>query len=307
MAPARSASTTSIQLSGYEARPFVKWAGGKGSVVGAIAAELPDLSHIERYVEPFVGAGAFFFWIRRNRPELLCRIADNNEELMNAYSSIRDRVDRVVAKLQVHAMMHDKEYYYAVRKKRPLVAAERAARCIYLNRTCYNGLYRVNRHGQFNVPMGRYRNPRIVDEENLAAVSETLQGVSVLAIDFEKALADSGKGDLVYLDPPYHPISSTSNFTSYTVGGFGEDEQRRLAEVYESLCRRGAAVIQSNSATPFIRSLYQRLDPAPRMKVIDVPRSINSKAISRGVIKELLISYTPSADRPSREASAGPP
>ena len=270
MTRATLSSPGSIRLSGCAAKPFVKWAGGKGSVVGAIAAELPDASQVVRYIEPFVGAGAFFFWIRRNYPELLCCIADNNEELMNAFLSIRDCVDQVIAKLQVHAMMHTKDYYYAVRQKRPLATAERAARFIYLNRTCYNGLYRVNQRGQFNVPMGRYENPRIVNEENLVAVSETLQGVSTLTTDFEETLADSGKGDLVYLDPPYHPMSSTSNFTNYTVSGFGEAEQRRLARAFEKLCRQGATVVLSNSATPFIRTLYRSLDPAPQIKAIDV-------------------------------------
>lgn len=280
-----------IRLSRPDPHPFVKWAGGKGSLVGAIAERIPKGRTFERYVEPLVGAGAMFFWMRRSHPELRFLIADSNEELMSAYRAIRDHVDDVVAKLETHAMMHGEEHYYAVRARVPRSAVERAARFIYLNRTCYNGLYRVNRKGQFNVPIGRYANPRIVDRENLLAVATALASTDLRACDFGDIAAECGDGDLVYLDPPYDPLSETSRFTSYTREGFHREEQERLAASFEAMARRGAFVILSNSDTELIRELYTALTPAPVIGEVEVPRAINSKGRSRGKIKELLI-YT---------------
>ena len=175
-----------------------------------------------------------FFWMRRSHPELRCVIADSNEELMGAYRAIRDHVDDVIAKLETHAMMHGEEHYYAVRGRVPRAPIERAARFIYLNRTCYNGLYRVNRKGEFNVPIGRYDNPKIVDRQNLLAVATALENTELRAGDFGDVTADCGAGDLVYLDPPYDPLSETSQFTSYTRDGFHREEQERLAETFAS-------------------------------------------------------------------------
>ncbi len=166
-----------VQLSPPDPHPFVKWAGGKGSLVSEIAGRVPRRRTFRRYFEPFLGAGAFFFWVRRSFPGLECHLADSNEDLINAYRAVRDDVERVIAKLETHQMLHGREHYYAVRRAAPRESAERAARFIYLNRTCYNGLYRVNRRGVFNVPMGRYDRPRIVDRENLLAVGTTLRGV----------------------------------------------------------------------------------------------------------------------------------
>jgi DNA adenine methylase len=267
----------------------VKWAGGKGSLISEIAARIPRGRSFERYLEPFVGAGALFFWVRRSFPGLDCLIADSNEELVSAYRAIRDDVERVVAKLETHQMLHSTEHYYAVRRAAPREPAERAARFIYLNRTCYNGLYRVNRRGAFNVPIGRYDSPRIVDRENLLAVATALQGVAIEACDFERATESSDGRDLVYLDPPYDPPSETSAFTSYTPRGFGKDEQRRLARVFEKLCRRGAFAILSNSSSGFVRELYESLNPQPQLDEVEVPRPINSRGRSRGPVRELLI------------------
>lgn len=279
----------SVELSHPDPHPFVKWAGGKGSILGEIAARIPRHRSYRRYVEPFVGAGAVLFWIRRSFPPLECRIGDSNEELVNAYLSIRDDVERVIAKLETHQLLHGKEHYYAVRRASPHDSAERAARFIYLNRTCYNGLYRVNRKGRFNVPMGRYQSPRIVDRENLLAVSTSLEGVEISHGDFESLTASCGPGDLVYLDPPYDPISATSRFTSYTSDGFGVEEQRRLARVFRELVGRKATVILSNSDTPLVRQLYEELDPRPAIDEVAVARAINSNARGRGPIQELLI------------------
>jgi DNA adenine methylase len=271
----------------------VKWAGGKGSLLAENAARIPRGRTFDRYREPFVGAGAFFFWIRRSFPGLDCVLADSNEELINAYRSIRDDVDRLLAKLETHQALHSEEHYYNVRRAAPRVPAERAARFIYLNRTCYNGLYRVNRRGVFNVPIGRYDRPHIVDRENLLAVGTALRGVAIDSADFETVIEGAGHSDLIYFDPPYHPLSETSRFTSYTAGGFGVDEHRRLARVFEKLSRRGASVILSNSSSDLVRELYQSLDPRPQIDEVEVPRAINSKAKSRGPVTELLIHSVP--------------
>ncbi len=282
-------SAPDIRLTSPDPHPFVKWAGGKGSIVSDIAARIPRHGNFRRYLEPFVGAGALFFWMRRSFPDLEFLIADSNEELIHAYRAIRDDVERVLAKLESHQAFHSPDHYYNVRRASPREPAERAARFIYLNRTCYNGLYRVNRRGVFNVPIGRYDRPRIVDRENLLAVATVLREVKIEAADFETATEGAGPGDLIYFDPPYHPLSETSGFTSYTAGGFGLDEQRRLARVFETLSRRGAFIVLSNSSSDLVRELYESLDPRPRMDEIQVPRAINSNAKSRGPVPELLI------------------
>ncbi len=281
----------SLELTAREPRPFVKWAGGKGSLVAAISERMDEGRRYRRYLEPFVGAGAVFFWIRRSFPHVECVIGDSNEELMNAYRAIRDHVHDVLAKLETHALLHGKEHYYAVRASSPRHDVERAARFIYLNRTCFNGLYRVNRRGRFNVPLGRYVTPRIVDRDNLLAASAALAGVELRAGDFEDITSSGGKGDLVYLDPPYDPLSATSHFTSYTRQGFGRTEQERLARAVEGLAQRGADVIVSNSDTPLIRELYEGLSPRPRIDVVTVRRAINSNPKRRGGVSELLIHF----------------
>ena len=276
-------------------RPFLKWAGGKKQVLEAIVKHLPSDKELVRYVEPFVGGGALFFWVRHNFPHLPCRIADRNGSLINAYQVARDAVEELVAALKPHAHRHSAEHYYAVRRSEPADAVARAARFIYLNRTCYNGLWRVNRDGQFNVPLGRYRNPRILDEHNLRRVSEALQGVEILCKDFEEAVRGCGPGDWVYLDPPYQPLSPTSRFTAYTSEGFGLDAQERLAQVFQRLSRDGALVILSNSDAPPVRRLYRSLVPRPVVARVQVSRSINSNGGRRGAVSELLI-HTVSAN-----------
>ncbi len=285
--------TPEVCLSPPDARPFVKWAGGKGTLLGAIAERIPKDRTYHRYVEPFVGAGAMFFWIRRSFPDLSASIGDSNEDLIVAYGAVRDDVDGVIAKLETHAHLHSKEHYYAVRAKVPHGETERAARFIYLNRTCYNGLYRVNRKGLFNVPMGRYDKPRILDRENILAVSTTLRDVELKSGDFGALTDDCGAGDLVYLDPPYVPLSETSHFTSYTRDGFGRPEQERLAKTFEAAVARGASVILSNSDTALVRELYSAIEPKPSFDEVEVPRSINSKAGGRGRVRELLIYHHP--------------
>jgi DNA adenine methylase len=270
-------------------RPFLKWAGGKATLVEEIAKRVPPTETFTRYVEPFVGGGAFFFWIHHELPLLTCRIADRNPLLTNTYIVVRDAVDELISALQVYAKKHSSEHYYEVRQSNPTDPVERAALFIYLNRTCYNGLWRVNRRGEFNVPLGKYTKPKIVDERNLRLVSRTLRDVEILCVDFEDAVSDCGRDDLIYFDPPYQPLSTTSRFTAYTPEGFGREEQERLARVFETLRKKDAFVILSNSDAEIVRSLYRVLSPKPMLDRVRVLRSINSKAGGRGAIDELLI------------------
>jgi DNA adenine methylase len=274
-------------------RPFLKWAGGKGQLLAEIIRRLPPDKRIVRYIEPFVGGGALFFWIRDHFPQIPCRIADRNAPLIDTYQVTRDCVEELVAALRSHAEAHSAEHYYAVRRSEPSDAVERAARFIYLNRTCYNGLWRVNRGGRFNVPLGRYKNPRIVDEDNLRSVSTALQGVEIVCQDFEEAVSGGGPGDFVYFDPPYQPLSSTSHFTAYTSEGFDLEAQKRLARTFETLNRDGAFLILSNSDVEDVRGLYRNLFPRPILDRVRVSRPINSNGERRGAVSELLI-YTSS-------------
>ena len=272
------------------ARPFVKWAGGKATLVSEILARFPKKPP-RRYFEPFVGGGAVFFEVRERWPDLECVIADTNAELMDAFAAVRDDVEALIGALERHREVHGSEHFYEVRAQDPaaLSAVERAARFVYLNRTCFNGLYRVNAKGLFNVPVGRYRNPTIADAKNLRAVSAALRSTEVRWADFEGACADAGEGDVVYFDPPYQPLSESSHFTAYTAGGFGADQQLRLAAGFERLARRGARVNLSNSDTPFVRAIYGALRRPPKTDVLLSARSINSKADRRGQIRELLL------------------
>lgn len=261
------------------AGPFFKWAGGKGQLLQQYSPLLP--TRWRTYFEPFLGGGAVFFHLQ-SRPAVL---SDVNEELINAYAVVRDKVDELIAALRVHR--NERAYYYSVRAWKPetLPPVERAARLIFLNRTCFNGLYRVNKKGEFNVPFGRYLNPTICDEPGLRAASLALRGIEIRVADFEEALERAQEGDFAYLDPPYNPLSVTSSFTAYAENGFGEEEQRRLASVYKHLDRRGAILMLSNSASELVRALYS----AFRVVEVTARRPINSKAGGRGAIPELVI------------------
>ena len=212
-------------------------------------------------------------------------LSDINNSLIDTYLALRDCVDEVIAVLREH--IHDRDYYYQVRALRPetLSLPERAARVIYLNKTCYNGLYRENRKGEFNVPFGRYKNPTICDEPNLRAVSRALQGVDISNRPFTSILDYAQAGDFVYFDPPYHPLSPTANFTAYDRHGFGPDDQRHLRDVFAALGDRGVRAMLSNSDTPFIRDLYAGF----RIDQVFVARAVNSKASGRGKVAEVIV------------------
>ena len=270
----------------FAVHPFLKWAGGKGQLLTELAARVDKARPFGRYHEPFVGGGALFFELaqfgRLNKDVCL---SDNNPSLIDAYLGIRNQVKRVIEILLRHKKQHAKEHYYDVRSNVPARLAERAARIIYLNRTCFNGLFRENSKGEFNVPMGSYKNPRICDEENLRACAKALKRATVEQRPFETVLKLAQAGDFVYFDPPYVPVSATSNFTSYDKGGFGEDSQRRLAEVFAELAKRGVKVLLSNSEMPLVRELYRGF----KIETVYATRLVNSRADRRGKVPEVLV------------------
>jgi DNA adenine methylase len=264
-------------------RPFLKWVGGKTQLLEQIEPMLP--SRFERYFEPFVGGAALFFALRGRGLARSAVLSDVNRELVDCYVAIRDHVEAVIRALRAHR--YEPEHYYAVRAWKPLELepAERAARTIFLNKTGYNGLYRVNRSGQFNVPFGRFTNPAFCDPDTLRACSHALRGVAIENRDFSAVLEDARKGDFVYFDPPYVPLSPTSDFTAYVPGGFGEAQQKKLAGVFAKLARRGVQVMLSNSETPFVRELYA----AYHVEVVHASRSVNSNAARRGKLHEVVV------------------
>lgn len=271
---------------GEHARPFLKWAGGKRQLLPELLAHVRRLPSFRAYHEPFVGGGALFFAMKRQgmlRGEV--HLSDTNPRLIEAYRGIARHVDEVVALLHDHAVRHSKEHYYAVRSTLPDGLAARAARIVYLNRTCFNGLYRENSRGGFNVPMGRYTNPTICDADLLRAVSEALAGVHLDVRTFEGVLAVARPGDLVYFDPPYVPLSLTASFTAYSKDGFGMDAQERLAGVFATLAGRGVHVMLSNSKTDDVLRMYRDF---PTHTVL-ASRAVNSRADRRGKVEEVIV------------------
>jgi DNA adenine methylase len=276
--PAGSSSSTAAS-----AGPFLKWAGGKGQLQDLILRRLP--LRIACYFEPFVGGGAIFFALAAQKRFRRAVLADRNAPLIDCYRAVRDEVESVIRELRKHR--YEKEYFYEVRAIDPetLDLAARAARIIFLNRTCFNGLYRVNRSGRFNVPFGRYVNPTLCNAEGLRAASAALQGVELVTADFEEVLASARPGDAVYFDPPYFPLSATSSFTAYDPYPFRAEDHRRLARVHRSLGERGVFALLSNSDCPFTRALFEGLP----VETVRASRAINSVATRRKKISELLV------------------
>lgn len=270
-------------------KPFVKWVGGKRQLLKQfreLGLYPPEAFNptTNTYHEPFVGGGAVFFDLLPKNAKL----SDLNSELVITYNVIKSNVDELIESLQKH--IYDKEYYLKVRaeKVEDLSEIEVASRFIFLNRTGFNGLYRVNKSGQFNVPFGRYSNPIICDEDNLRRVSDALRDTIITHQDYKNVLETAQSGDFIYFDPPYYPISTTSSFTSYTAEGFLEKEQAELRDTFVKLHERGCFVMLSNSDTPFINKLYSGLDGITINK-ITAGRAINSKGTGRGKITEVLI------------------
>lgn len=267
-------------------KPVLKWVGGKRQLLDEILPLLPASPKL--YVEPFLG-GAAVLLAKQPKSAL---VNDANSELINVYSVIRDQPDDLIERLREHNSKNSSGYYYEVRAldRSPsfasISAVDRAARIIYLNKTCFNGLYRVNSAGQVNSPYGRYKNPNIVNEAGIRALSSYLQGdIKLTCGDYSLALKDLPRGAFVYLDPPYMPLNQTSSFTGYTEGGFSYDEQIRLRDECLSLREQGIRFLQSNSDCEEIRSLYESFD----IHTVQAKRSINSKGSGRGAVNEVLI------------------
>lgn len=271
-------------------RPFVKWAGGKKRVAQHVLRRLPD--KIGTYYEPLLGGGAILFeLIRAGRIERAV-IADLNPDLMNAWLVIKHDVDKLIKELRSGRYTYDKEVFLKIRgaDRKPGFAKtsnlKKAARLIYLNRTCFNGLYRINAEGHFNTPFGKYEDPVICDEKNLRAVAEALLKCEILMADFDEAVQAARRGDAAYLDPPYIPISKTSSFTGYTVGGFTLDDHRRLAKTFARLAKKGVRVVLTNSAAPEAEELYRRFD----VDWITGSRSVGGPADYRKkAVKEMIV------------------
>lgn len=266
-------------------QPFLKWAGGKRQLLPELNKYVP--LNFKNYYEPFVGAGALLFNLQPKK----AFINDVNSELINCYNVIKDSLDELIEDLKKH--QNTPEYYYEIREldRKPefqqLTQVERASRVVYLNKTCFNGLFRVNSQGQYNVPFGNYKNPKILDEVVLKAVHNFLNSskITITNGDFEEVVRGARKGDFIYFDPPYDPVSDSSSFTGYSLDGFSRDEQRRLRDTFVRLDKKGCFVLLSNSSTPFIRELYDEY----KIVTVSASRNINSNATKRGKIDEVLI------------------
>ncbi len=266
--------------------PILKWVGGKRQLLDTFTPLLPP--KITSYCEPFVGGGALLFHLQPD----IAYVNDINADLMCVYAAVKEKVDELVDELKKYK--NEPDFFYAVRdwdrdreKYKSLSDVQKAARILYLNKTCYNGLYRVNNAGEFNSPFGRYRDPNIVNEPVLRAVSAYFNAAEVYfsSVDYADVLKGVAKGTFVYLDPPYDPVSETSSFTGYSKGGFSKDEQTRLRECCDELHRRGVKFMLSNSATPFILEQYSNY----HITVVQAKRAINSVGNKRGGVDEVVV------------------
>ena len=264
--------------------PFVKWVGGKRQLIKEIEQELPKNISKLKYFEPFIGGGAVFFHLQPKT----AKINDANPELINVYETIKCDVDKLIESLKQHK--NEENYFYEIRERdrkedfSKSSKIERASRLIYLNKTCFNGLYRVNNSGEFNSPFGRYENPNIINEPVLRAVSNFINSnkITISNFDYVEALEKVDDKSFVYLDPPYHPVSNSSNFTGYVAGGWNVDEQKRLRDLCDQLTDKGVKFLLSNSSTPLVRDLYK--DSQYQIKTIKAVRSINSVGTKRGIL-----------------------
>ena len=278
------------QILSVAPKPFVKWAGGKRQLLSILAQHIPK--KFEVYFEPFLGGGAFFFHLISQNNSLKYNVSDLNSNLILSYVTIRDRAEELISALEIHSknyFKNPKQYYYQVRESNPKNQIDKVSRLIFLNKTCFNGLYRVNSKGKFNVPLGKYTNPNIVNRENLLAVCHALQSkdISIKCQDFTKALENAQKNDFIYLDPPYQPTSDTSYFTSYTDENFGYKDQQRLLAEFEKLDSRGCKVMLSNSKSNEILDLFSAY--SKNIIEINSNRFINSDSKKRTGHTELLI------------------
>ena len=274
-------------------RPFLKWAGGKRQLLPELHKRLPaPLNSVRKYFEIFGGGAAFLFSLKQSLPHTEFFLSDKSQELINTFEVVRDHVDELIEDLGRH--QNTKEYYYEMRAwdRRPefhvLSKVKRASRLIYLNKTGYNGLHRVNSRGEFNVPFGSYANPNVVDADNLRACSIFLQRVQVRLAHYTEVVTDVGRGDFLYLDPPYEPVSSSSNFRGYTEFSFDEVEQTRLFKFCQVLHKQKALFMLSNSSAPWVVELYRK-EKSFNVELVQAKRAINSNAKRRGMVCEIIV------------------
>jgi DNA adenine methylase len=284
-----NAKINTIHTDKYQ--PFVKWVGGKRGLLDQL---LPlFVKDFMDYHEPFLGGGAVFFelYSRGFLKDKKIYLSDINSELVNTYNVVKNNPLELIENLQRYKAQHSKEFYYKIRAKdreesfKTLTSIQRATRFIYLNKTCFNGLYRVNKKGQYNTPIGSYKNPNIVDKDTILSASKALQNATISNQTFDKVLDNVKSGDFIYLDPPYYPLTTTANFTSYDSNCFLEDEQIKLFEIFKELDKKGCFVAHSNSDTKFIKELYKEYD----INIVYANRFINSKSSGRGKISEVLV------------------
>ncbi|MCF6297991.1 MAG: DNA adenine methylase [Flavobacteriaceae bacterium] len=272
-------------------QPFIKWVGGKRGLLSQLLPLFPN--DFENYHEPFLGGGAVFFelyslGLLKNKKIYL---SDINNELVNVYNIVKTKPHELINNLEIFKEKHNKEFYYKIREKdrkesfKKLGKLERATRFIYLNKTCFNGLYRVNQKGQFNTPIGSYKNPNIADKETILSASEALKNATISNQSFCKVVNSATKNDLIYFDPPYYPLTQTASFTAYDKNGFLDEKQRELFDVFEELHNKECLVLHSNSDTEFIKTLYKKYN----IKFVQANRFINSKSSGRGKINEVFI------------------
>ena len=273
------------EKSWVDASPFLKWAGGKSAIAERIRTLLPADVRERVYREPFLGGGAMFFFLQPEKAIL----SDAVKSLIDTYKMVQKHVGPLIHRREQLRVDHCDEHFYKIRgrfnQERSAEVLDRAAWLIYLNKTCYNGLFRTNKSGEFNVPVGRFANPRVVDPERLRVSSGLLSRAKIKHATFDHLVDDAEPDDMIYLDPPYDPISKTSSFAGYAEGGFGREDQERLAETFRLLDDRRCILALSNSDTPLVRKLYEGYDLCP----IIAPRAISSKSATRGEVSELLI------------------
>lgn len=264
---------------------FIKWAGGKTQLIDQYKSLFPK--SFNNYFEPFVGSGAVFFYIKQKFNPKNITISDINEDLIDTYNAVKEDLGVLNELLKKHKKNHSEEYFYKMREEFNTTKdkLKKAALFIYLNKTCFNGLYRVNSTGEFNVPFGKYKNPGILQNKKLNEASKTLKEVKINCVSFEKVADFAKEGDFIYFDPPYYPINNTSSFTSYQKSGFLEKEQKKLAEVFKRLDKKGCKVMLSNSDTNFIKGLYKDYD----IKTVKARRAINCNGNGRGIINEIVV------------------
>lgn len=266
------------------AGPFVKWAGGKNQLIEQLSKFFPKKDDYKKYIEPFVGGGAIFFHLQPKKAIL----SDLNDDLINCYKIIRDDIDTLITILEKYKKKHSKNFYYELRNlynSNKLDRGKRAAAFLYLNKTSYNGIHRVNSKGHFNVPYGKHVNASIYNTEKIIAASDMLKDVDLQTMSYEKVVKYAKKGDFVYLDPPYYPLNKTSNFTNYTKYLFLDAEHEKLLNIFKILDKRGCKVMLSNSNTKFIRSLYKKY----YIHEVKAKRFINCMGEKRGNVIELVI------------------